>query len=208
MTSQPRQPAGTTTGGRFDTAVKAEPLFTLEQRPVLLHPIGFNDEQTRCGECGREELRGTVILADEDGNEVKRVGTTCASRLLGVPVTRESARRRESVRRAYVLADLTAARDLTAKGRFADAAMHLRDARRTGLHRTNEVDLAAHLEQQIGEGLAARQERWAVVAIPGRAPAEVDTLAEAQAAAGLYARFGGYVARLAGDTWVPATVAA
>lgn len=201
---------GVPAGGQFTTTGRAEPLFTLDgdgepEQPVVLHAVGFNDEQTQCDRCGRVELRGTVILADDDGNEVARMGTSCASKRLGVKVTRDIALRKESVRRSYVLAELREARDLIEQGRFAYAAQRLGDARRQGLHRTDEVQWAGQFTQQVETGLAARTDRWGVISRPGRPPVEVDTLAEAQAAATTYARFGGQVVRLddAGD-WVAA----
>lgn len=68
-----------------------------------LRAAGMNDEQTECDACGREELRGTVIVVDEDGNEVGRYGTTCASRVLGVKVTRSEVVSIEASRRQAVV---------------------------------------------------------------------------------------------------------
>lgn len=208
--SAARVARGVPTGGQFTTTGRAEPLFTLDaagepEPPVVLHAVGFNDEQTQCDRCGRVELRGTVILADDDGNEVSRMGTSCASKAIGVKVTRDVAQRKESVRRSYVMAELRETRDLLEQGRFAYAAQRLADARRQGLHRTDEVRWAGQFTQAIETGLASRTERWGVVSRPGRAPVEVDTLEEATAAATAYARFGGVVVRLdgAGD-WVAA----
>lgn len=208
--STPRVPAGSPTGGQFATTGRAEPLFTLETGdephvPVVLHPVGFNDEQTQCDRCGRVELRGTVILADDDGNEVSRMGTSCASKALGVKVTRDVAVRKESVRRSHVMVELRETRDLIEQGRFAYAAQRLADARRQGLHRTDEVQWAGQFAHAIDTGLAARADRWGVISRPGRPAVEVDTLAEAQAAADLYAHFGGQVVRLApAGGWVAA----
>lgn len=67
-----------------------------------LRAAGMNDEQTECDACGRVELRGTVIVVDEDGSEVGRYGTTCASRILGRKVTRHDAANVEAVRRQNV----------------------------------------------------------------------------------------------------------
>lgn len=208
MSTQTRVARGVRAGGQFSIGTKDEPLFTLEpdgapQPPVLLHTVGFNDEQTSCDRCGRVELRGTVVLADDDGNEVHRMGTTCAGKTLGVQVTRDGARRQESVRRSYVFADLRESRALVDQRRFAFAAQSLADARRQGLHRTDEMRIAGQLEHEIVAGLAARTERWGVISRPGRRAVEVDTFAEAQAAATAYARFGGVVVRLDGDHWVP-----
>lgn len=208
--STARVARGVPAGGQFTATARAEPLFTLDSdgqpdTPVVLRAVGFNDEQTSCDRCGRVELRGTVILADDDGVEVSRMGTSCASKALGVKVTRDVAQRKESVRRSYVLVELREARDLIGAGRFAYAAQRLADARKQGLHRVDEVQWAAQFTEQVEAGLAARPERWGVVSRPGRAPVEVDTLEEARAAAAAYARFGGQVVRLdpAGD-WVAA----
>ena len=45
--------------------------------------IGATDEQTTCDACGREELKLTVIIGDEDGYEIGRYGTSCADMVLG-----------------------------------------------------------------------------------------------------------------------------
>lgn len=45
--------------------------------------IGATDEQTVCDACGREELKLTVIIGDEDGYEIGRYGTSCADMVLG-----------------------------------------------------------------------------------------------------------------------------
>lgn len=51
--------------------------------------VGVTDETTTCEECGKPELRSTVVLAllDADGNvdEHVRYGSTCAARALGIP---------------------------------------------------------------------------------------------------------------------------
>ena len=48
---------------------------------------GTTDDVTTCQQCGKPELKGTVILAilDADGNteEVTYVGTTCAANMTG-----------------------------------------------------------------------------------------------------------------------------
>lgn len=43
--------------------------------------VGITDEQTACDECGRIELRSTVILA-QDGAEIGRYGSSCAGKVL------------------------------------------------------------------------------------------------------------------------------
>lgn len=49
--------------------------------------IGTTDEVTTCGLCGREDLKGTVMLAplDPDGNDegVDYLGSDCAARAAG-----------------------------------------------------------------------------------------------------------------------------
>lgn len=207
--STARVARGVPAGGQFTTTARAEPLFTLDaddqpETPLVLHTVGFNDEQTSCDRCGRVELRGTVILADDDGNETARMGTSCASKALGVKVTRDVALRKESVRRAYVMAELRETRDLIEQGRFAYAAQRLGDARRQGLHRSDELQWAGQFAHAVETGLAARTERWGVISRPGRPAVEVDTLAEAQSAATAYARFGGQVVRLDAGGWVAA----
>lgn len=48
----------------------------------MWYMIGSNDEQTTCDHCGRANLKLTVVLEDEDGNQV-RYGTACAARAIG-----------------------------------------------------------------------------------------------------------------------------
>ena len=70
--------------------------------------IGITDEQTHCDECGRIELRSTVILGIE-GAEAGRYGSHCAAKVLTRENGREyhggvldSARTVEAVRRSNV----------------------------------------------------------------------------------------------------------
>jgi len=53
---------------------------------------GINDEQDTCDECGKTNLRRTVILAalDDEGNEDGecRVGVDCASRMMRTTTTK------------------------------------------------------------------------------------------------------------------------
>lgn len=44
--------------------------------------VGSTDEKTQCELCGKEELKKTVILKDENG-EIGYYGVCCASVLLG-----------------------------------------------------------------------------------------------------------------------------
>lgn len=50
--------------------------------------IGTTDETVECQQCGKTELRNTVVLAilDDDGNteSVTYYGSTCAARALGI----------------------------------------------------------------------------------------------------------------------------
>lgn len=194
MTQQLRVPRGTRTAGQFSTTARAESqgvLFDTQRAgeaapaPMVLHAIGFNDEQTDCDSCGRRELRGTVVLADDDGAEVARMGTTCAGRALGRPVSRTDVRALESVRRNEVAQMLRAAHDALGRGHLAAAAMEVRDARRRGLHRPDELEAAAQAEHAVEMARRALPERWAYQ-VPGRAPVELDTREQAE----------GFVARL------------
>ncbi len=111
-----------------------------------LRVLGCNDEQTICDACGKIELRKTVILCDNDGTEVGRYGTTCASRKLGVKVTANTANLTEFARRQDVVSDIRAARKALAEGRFDWAAMYARDARRRGVHRPDEIEALAGVD--------------------------------------------------------------
>jgi hypothetical protein len=150
--------------GRFATSGRTEPqltLFRVDQTgdvapPVVLHAVGFTDEQTQCDRCGREELRETVVQADDDGNFTARMGTTCAAKTLGArsPVTQQPPR--ENVRRSNLIRELREAENLIEDGRLACRAQRLGDARRLGRHRRDEVTATGHLEALVASGLAAR----------------------------------------------------
>lgn len=217
MSTQSRVARGTPVrGGQYAAGVRTEPQLTLFSvdhagevaTPVVLHAVGFNDEQTQCDRCGRVELRGTVVLADHDGNITARMGTTCAGKTLGVQITRDAAVSKENVRRSNVAGELREAEHLVDVGRFAYAAQRLGDARRLGLHLTGEVTTAGRIDALVAAGLAARPQRWGVISVPGRTPVEVDTLAEATYSAGIYAKFGGYLVRMDAGQWTPAAAAA
>lgn len=78
--------------------------------------LGITDEQTVCDMCGRVELKSTVIIG-EDGVEVGRYGSTCASKMLGGRKgVLKSARNIEEVRRHYLAANMKGARSAKAKG--------------------------------------------------------------------------------------------
>ena len=110
-----------------------------------LRAVGMTDEQTECDACGRMELRGTVILADDSG-EVGRFGTTCAGRKLGRSITRKDATTIEAVRRQHVVDDLRKGLRAAQAGDMADALWRVHEARRTGLVRDDEKALAAKIE--------------------------------------------------------------
>jgi hypothetical protein len=115
-----------------------------------LKAVGFNDEQTTCDQCGRLELRGTVIVADHDGNEVGRYGTTCAGHVLGVKVTRREAVSREAYRRQCVVHEIQQARRAVKDGRMDWARMHVAELDRFHvLHRADELAAMAELRQAV-----------------------------------------------------------
>lgn len=110
-----------------------------------LRAIGMNNEQTECDECGRMELRGTVILANEEG-EVGRYGTTCAGRLLGYKISRQDALGIEARRRSEVRDELRLALKAHKAGDVATMQMYLAGARQVGIVRDDERALIAKLE--------------------------------------------------------------
>lgn len=111
---------------------------------TTLRMIGINNEQTECDKCGRMELRGTVIVADEEG-EIGQYGTTCASRILGFKVTRQDAFAAEAVRRVTVVDELRLAWKAHQSGDTAAVQMYLDGARRYGIVRPDEIKLAAKM---------------------------------------------------------------
>lgn len=112
-----------------------------------LHIIGTNDEQTTCDKCGKVELRGTVILADAEGNEVGRYGTTCAGRLLGRKITRSGADTVEMVRRDRIFWALRAGRAALASGDHLAATREMIVLERsTVLHRDSEREAVAEIK--------------------------------------------------------------
>ncbi|WP_251151320.1 hypothetical protein [Cellulosimicrobium sp. Marseille-Q4280] len=174
-----------------------------------LRAVGMNDEQTECDACGRTELRGTVMLADADGAIVYRLGTTCASRALGIRLTRRDATSIELARRSRV-ANLTrsARADLT-HGRLASAAEHLDDAVRAGLLHATEAALVADVRALVLAAREALPQRWGF-SRDGHAVVELDSreqVAEvvARAATAPY-RTEVVAHRLVDGAWVPATL--
>lgn len=112
-----------------------------------LRAIGMNDEQATCGLCGKIELRGTVIVVDEEGAEIGRYGTTCVSKILGRKVTRRDAVLIETARRSDVRDDLRHALVHFKAGDLDSARWYVLEARRWhGLHRADELALAAKIE--------------------------------------------------------------
>lgn len=107
-----------------------------------IRPVGFTTEHVECDRCGREELRGTVVMANEDGEVIAHWGTTCASRVIGRKVTRADALATEARRRTQVLAELRAAHRTTDQ---ATRDMHVAEARRIGIVRADEVAFIAKL---------------------------------------------------------------
>lgn len=142
--------------------------------------MGMTDEQTVCDACGRTELRGTVLLADADGTIAYRLGTSCASRVLGRRVTRDDGRRLESARRHRVGALLALARADADAGRLASAAERAHDARAAGLHLPAEIAAVAAVLEQVASARAAKSERWGF-SRDGGPVVELDSLADVQA---------------------------
>lgn len=99
--------------------------------------IGFNSEVTECDKCGRMELRGTVILANEEG-EYARMGTTCASRELGIKVTRQDALNREAWRAQNVRSELVMALRAIESSDLPAAQMYLDGAEKFGIIKVSE----------------------------------------------------------------------
>ncbi len=146
----PRQPAGTPVGGQFTRTRRAEgdPLEHGATAPAL-HIMGVTDEQTECDKCGKVELKRTVIVHDEDGNEHGRYGTSCASRVLGVKWTASDVDKLENNRRQLVVSDIRKAGGHLQDGNPDMAAEYLADVRTTGLHRPDELKKWDELFVQI-----------------------------------------------------------
>lgn len=172
-----------------------------------LHAVGMNDEQTDCDACGRTELRGTVILADADGVMVYRLGTTCASRALGIRLRRQDVVALEA-RRATKVADLTrCARAELAHGRLASAAEYLDDAERTGVIHSAEAAALADVRALVLAAREALPQRWGF-SRDGRPVVELDSPGQvgeviARAAAAPY-RTEVEAHRLVEGAWIPA----
>ena len=122
-----------------------------------VRPVGFNDQQTTCGLCGREELKGTVILGydGDNGGEFGRFGTGCASKVMsemnGTPVriTRSDAVKTEAFRRDTVMHHLNKARKAMEAGDVAQAQWEIADMRRNPNavpHRDDELAAIAEVD--------------------------------------------------------------
>jgi hypothetical protein len=88
---------------------------------MRMRAAGTTDEITTCECCGRENLKGTVIMmtVDADGNDIAQsfFGSTCAARAAGRPVAeidREAAGADKAAREAAARArrQAAAAREL------------------------------------------------------------------------------------------------
>jgi hypothetical protein len=120
-----------------------------------LRAIGFNDEQDHCDRCGKPELKGTVILADEDNTEAGRYGTSCAAKIIAestgvkVTVTRNDALRTERNRRDTVMNYLRKASAALADNDPAIAQWFIWDMRRDAVavpHRADELAIVAAVD--------------------------------------------------------------
>lgn len=97
--------------------------------------LGTTDEITVCGLCGRDELKGTVVLAvlDADGNEtdVVHFGASCGAKAAGwtTKVVRDTAKAADKARRDAEQAARWAASAAWGARRDAWIATHIgRDA--------------------------------------------------------------------------------
>lgn len=88
---------------------------------VQLRAVGMNDELTTCEKCGKDDLRGTVILATDENEEYGRFGTTCASYILGEEITRKGSATIEMVRQDKVGSAIKRARREQSQGNWAAA---------------------------------------------------------------------------------------
>lgn len=144
----PRHAAGTAAGGQFARTRRTEGA-PLDGGTPKLHIVGVTDEQTECDRCGKLELKRTVIVHDEDGSEVGRYGTSCASAVLGVKWTGSDVDKLEATRRYRIVTELkTAARHLTNSDPEM-AAECLADAKTAGMHRPDELKRWDELFAQV-----------------------------------------------------------
>ncbi len=111
-----------------------------------LRPLGMSNDVTECDNCGRMELRGTVIVVNQDGEEVGRYGTTCASRITGQKITRQDALSTEAHRRHMIVSEIRDARKAEKVGDLPSVRMYLDGAIKIGAVRPDEKRAIAELE--------------------------------------------------------------
>lgn len=111
-----------------------------------LRALGMSNDVTECDNCGRMELRGTVIVVNVDGEEVGRYGTTCASRIVGHKITRQDAISAEAYRRSMIGGELRRAVRAESAGDIPTMRMYLDGARKIGAVRDDEKALIKRLE--------------------------------------------------------------
>jgi hypothetical protein len=108
--------------------------------------IGITDEQTECDACGRIELKRTVIL-ELDGVEAGRYGTTCASKIVGRPLTAAHVDNIEAVRRSNMIDTLRQVkRDFEAGGFGVNRAIMAVNAARRDMIRPDEIEFADRIK--------------------------------------------------------------
>lgn len=117
-----------------------------------LRILGMNDEQTHCDKCGKLELRGTVILVDEDATEIGRFGTTCAGNMLGHSVTRSHASNIEAVRRQHITHEIRLARKAIEAYDRPAMLCHLREINNLGIIRPDERAAADEIKATLRAG--------------------------------------------------------
>lgn len=117
-----------------------------------LRPMGMSNDQTECDRCGRMELRGTVIVVNQDGEEIGRYGTTCASKVLGFKITRQDALSAEAHRRYLIRDELRLALKAKESEDMPSLQMYLDGARKVGAVRDDEKALIARLEEAVSCG--------------------------------------------------------
>lgn len=200
-----RETRGIPTGGQFAVDARAEadvelgPTYTSD-----MHAVGFNDDQVECDRCGRTELRGTVVIADGDGNIAYRMGSTCAGTFLSAKITKAQAVNMESSRRMAVGDGLRRAMMNIDRGQFSAASADLDDVTARGLHLPEEHERYAAFREQIETGRSKLTHRYAV-SVDGREPTEVDGLRDARTVVDGYTRLPVTVMELTDDGWVPFT---
>ena len=142
--------------------------------------IGVTDDCVTCQNCGKDELKSTVVLAilDADGNaeEITYYGSTCAARALGI---RGGGRKVLEAARAAQIRTAQAAHDargllafygLPESGTAEPAALTLAANRYAGAHR-NAIWAADRTsvgwQAAVRDMLGRRQAQIAVAALVG-----------------------------------------